>query len=60
MGKNQFYKIPERVVNFLQFATFLVEAGGDLIKLRKHGGWKLSTAAEECTDESVVYRTEIK
>ncbi|KAJ8949161.1 hypothetical protein NQ318_012910 [Aromia moschata] len=61
VGKNQFYKVPETVANFLQLenpnsytghsfrrssATLLVESGGDLMTVKKHGGWKSSNVAE--------------
>lgn len=74
VGKNQFYKVPETVANFLclenaksytghafrrSSATLLVESGGDLMTLKKHGGWKSSTIAEGYVDESVTQRTEI-
>lgn len=74
VGKNQFYKVPQTVANFLQLenvtlytghsfrrssATLLVESGGDLLTLKKHGGWKSSTVAEGYVDESVAHRTEI-
>lgn len=74
VGKNQFYKVPETVANFLQLkkgnsytghsfrrssATLLVESGGDLMTLKKHGGWKSSTVAEGYVDQSVAHRTEI-
>lgn len=32
-------------------ATLLADAGGDLLKLKKHGGWKSSTVAEGYADE---------
>ncbi|CAH2009888.1 unnamed protein product [Acanthoscelides obtectus] len=74
VGKNQFYKVPESLANFLQLenansyighsfrrssATLLVETGGDLMTLKKHGGWKSSTVAEGHVDKSVAHRTEI-
>ncbi|KAJ8949139.1 hypothetical protein NQ318_012887 [Aromia moschata] len=40
-------------------ATLLVDSGGDLMTLKKHGGWKSSTVAEGYVDESVAHRTEI-
>ncbi|KAJ8948409.1 hypothetical protein NQ318_009920 [Aromia moschata] len=40
-------------------ATLLVESGGDLMTLKKHGGWRLSTVAEGYFDESVAHKTEI-
>ncbi|CAH2002713.1 unnamed protein product [Acanthoscelides obtectus] len=59
--KNQFYKVPETVANFLQLenansytahsfrrssATLLVESVEDLMTLEKHGDWKSSTVAK--------------
>lgn len=34
-------------------ATLLVDAGGDILALKRHGGWKSSTVAEGYIDESV-------
>lgn len=74
VGKNQFYKVPEEVATFLGLenpklytghafrrssATLLVESGGDLLTLKKHGGWKSSTVAEGYIDESLAQRKEI-
>ena len=39
--------------------TLLVESGGDLMTLKKHGNWKSSTVAEGYVDQSVAHRTEI-
>jgi hypothetical protein len=33
-------------------ATLLVDGGGDILTLKRHGGWKLSTVAESYVDES--------
>ena len=69
-----FYRVPETVANFLELknaesytghsfrrssATFLVKSGGDLMTLKKHGGWKSSTVVEGYFDKSVAHRTEI-
>ncbi|KAK5647881.1 hypothetical protein RI129_002773 [Pyrocoelia pectoralis] len=74
VGKNTFYKIPELVATYLGLenpklftghtfrrssATILVESGGDLLTLKKHGGWKSSAIAESYVDESASYRHEI-
>ncbi|CAH2005047.1 unnamed protein product [Acanthoscelides obtectus] len=40
-------------------ATLLVESGRDLMTLKQHNGWKLSTVAEGYVDKSVANRTEI-
>ena len=73
MGSNLFYRVSETVANFLQLknadsytghlfrrssATFLVESGGDLMTVKKHGGWKSSTVAEGYIDESVAQRVQ--
>ena len=34
-------------------ATILVDAGGDITSLKRHGGWKSTTVAENYIDESV-------
>ncbi|KAF2903751.1 hypothetical protein ILUMI_02427, partial [Ignelater luminosus] len=34
-------------------ASLLVDSGGDLIQLKKHGGWKSNAVAEGYVDESV-------
>ncbi len=35
-------------------ATILVDSGGDLLTLKRHGGWKSSTVAESYIDESIA------
>ena len=40
-------------------ATLLVDEGGDLTDLKKHGGWKSSTVAEGYINESLHHKQEI-
>lgn len=40
-------------------ATMLVNAGGDLLTLKHHGGWRSSTVAEGYIDDSVQNKIEI-
>lgn len=68
VGVNTIAKIPSEVAVFLKLsdphtytghcyrrssATLLVEAGGDLLQLKRHGGWKSSTVAEGYVDSSL-------
>ena len=34
-------------------ATFLVDSGGDITTLKRHGGWKSSSVAEGYIEESI-------
>lgn len=38
-------------------ATILVDAGGDLLDLKRHGGWRSSTVAEGYVDNSMTNKT---
>lgn len=38
-------------------ATILVDAGGDLLELKRHGGWRSSTVAEGYVDDSINNKT---
>lgn len=40
-------------------ATLLVDAGGDLTDLKRHGGWKSTSVAESYIDESVENKLKI-
>jgi integrase len=40
-------------------ATILVDAGGDITSLKRHGGWKSTTVAESYVDESIQNKTNI-
>lgn len=39
-------------------ATILIDAGGDLMALKRHGGWKSSVIAEGYVDNSITNKTE--
>lgn len=69
VGSNTIGKIPSDVATFLKLAdpqlytghcfrrtsaTLLVEAGGDILQLKRHGGWKSSTVAEGYVEESIT------
>lgn len=68
VGVNTIAKVPTEVANFLNLpnpetytghcfrrtsATLLVEAGGNITQLKRHGGWKSSTVAEGYIDDSI-------
>ncbi|KAJ8912179.1 hypothetical protein NQ315_006146 [Exocentrus adspersus] len=40
-------------------ATILVDAGGDITALKRHGGWKSTAVAETYIDESITNKIEI-
>ena len=40
-------------------ATMLVDAGGDITSLKRHGGWKSTTVAEGYIDESLQNKLKI-
>ncbi|XP_074034595.1 tyrosine recombinase XerC-like [Leptinotarsa decemlineata] len=40
-------------------ATLLVEAGGDLLTLKKHGGWKSSAVAEHYIENSITQKIDV-
>lgn len=40
-------------------ATFLVDSGGDLTCLKRHGGWKSNTVAEGYIEESIANKKDI-
>ena len=41
-------------------ATILIDAGGDLISLKRHGEWKSAAVAETYTDESVQNKANVR
>ncbi|EFA10901.1 hypothetical protein TcasGA2_TC001727 [Tribolium castaneum] len=68
VGINTFSKISSQIATYLNLpdpssytghafrrssASLLVDSGGDLMQLKKHGGWKSSTVAEGYVDESI-------
>lgn len=40
-------------------ATLLADAGGDLISIKRHGGWKSSSVAEGYIEDSLMNKVEI-
>lgn len=74
VGIHQFGKMPQIVAKFLNLpnadkytghcfrrssATILVNAGADLIALKRHGGWKSSNVAEGYIEESLTNKVDI-
>lgn len=74
IGINLFGKMPQIVASYLQLpnsteytghcfrrssATHLVDAGADILSLKRHGGWKSSNVAEEYIDESLNNKVEV-
>lgn len=74
VGVHQFGKMPKIVAKFLNLpnadeytghcfrrssATILVNAGADLIALKRHGGWKSSNVAEGYIEESFTNKVDI-
>lgn len=68
IGINKFTAMGREIANFLRLpnpekysghsfrrssATLLVDAGGDITALKRHGGWKSTTVAESYIDESM-------
>lgn len=68
VGINKFGKMPEQIASFLKLpdpklytghsfrrtsATMLVNAGADLLTLKRHGGWLSDTVAEGYIDDSM-------
>lgn len=68
VGINSFSKVPSLIATYLNLpnpksytghafrrssASLLVDSGGDIIQLKKHGGWKSSTVAEGYVDDSL-------
>lgn len=74
VGINSIGKMPSQIAYFLHLpnsetytghcfrrssATLLADAGGDLMTLKRHGGWKSSSVAEGYVEESVQNKIEI-
>lgn len=74
VGINKIGSVAKTVATFLQLdnpelytghcfrrssATILVDAGGDLPALKRHGGWKSSQVAEGYIDDSITNRDNI-
>lgn len=74
VGINKFGSMPKEIASFLKLpnpqlytghsfrrtsATMLVDAGGDLLTLKRHGGWRSSTVAEGYIEDSVTSKMEI-
>lgn len=73
-GKNSIAAVPMKVAEFLRLenpksytghalrrtsASMLVEGGGDLLTLKRHGGWKSSTVAEGYIEDSIAKKLEV-
>lgn len=73
VGKNTFYRIPQIIATFLKLpnperytghcfrrtsATLLVNAGMDVLGLKRHGGWKSATIAESYVADSIYQKLE--
>ncbi|XP_031335256.1 uncharacterized protein LOC116165099 [Photinus pyralis] len=69
IGKNTIAKIPYKIAKYLELpdaegytghsfrrtsASLLVDAGGDLLSLKRHGGWRSTNIAEGYLEESIV------
>lgn len=74
MGKNLIAKIPQRVAEYLELpnpktytghafrrtsATLLVDAGADMLTLKRHGVWKSNSTAEGYLAESINNKRQI-
>ena len=72
VGINKLGAVPKNIAKYLKLpdaasytghcfrrtsATILVDAGGDLMALKRLGGWKSSTVAEGYVDESITNKT---
>lgn len=68
VGKNTIAKLPSSIATFLELpnvknytghsfrrtsATLLVDAGGDILSLKRHGGWRSTTVAEGYIEDSI-------
>ncbi|XP_031350487.1 uncharacterized protein LOC116176152 [Photinus pyralis] len=69
IGINKFAKMPKDIATFLRLtntdlytghcfrrtsATILIDAGGDIMALKRHGGWKSTAVAEGYVDTSLT------
>lgn len=74
IGVHQFGKMPQIVADYLNLpnakeytghcfrrssATLLVDAGADLMALKRHGGWSSDKVAESYIDESIANKNEV-
>lgn len=74
VGKNTFSHIPSVIAKFLDLsspesytghsfrrtsATLLANTGADILKLKRHGGWKSSAIAEGYVAESIQNKLEV-
>jgi integrase len=74
VGKNTIACVPKNVAKFLGLenperytghalrrssASMLVEGGGDLLTLKRHGGWKSTSVAEGYIEESISRKVEV-
>lgn len=72
VGINKIGSVPKQIAQYLKLenpsaytshclrrtsATFLVNAGGDLLALKRHGGWRSSATAESYVDNSLCNQT---
>lgn len=75
IGINTMGQVPKTVATYLHLpdpklytghsfrrtsATLLVDGGGDLNDLKRHGGWKSTSVAEGYIDESLRHKEEIQ
>ncbi|KAJ3655680.1 hypothetical protein Zmor_014801 [Zophobas morio] len=73
VGINKIGSVPKNIAEYLGLpdpkqytghcfrrssATILVDAGGDLLALKRHGGWRSSSVAEGYVDNSVKNKTD--
>lgn len=74
VGIHTFGKMPSVIAKYLQLpnsneytghcfrrtsASLLADAGGDILTLKRHGGWKSSTVAEGYVEDSITNKVEI-
>lgn len=74
VGVNKFGQVPKEIATYLLLddaklytghcfrrssATILVDAGGDITTLKRHGGWKSTTVAESYIDESIANKMQV-
>lgn len=74
VGLHSVGKAPSKIASYLKLenpgeftghcfrrssATLLVEGGGDIINLKRHGGWKSSTVAEGYLEDSIKNKVDI-
>lgn len=74
VGMNTFGNMPKLIAKYLNLqdanlytghcfrrssATLLADAGGDIVDLKRHGGWKSSSVAEGYLDDSIQNKVEV-